>query len=106
MQYRRQLIEGGTYFFTVVTFGRRPILVTHVDDLRNAFAVVMRERPFTIDAHVIMPDHIHMIWTLPDGDADYPTRWRLIKHYFSRSIKRLSSEPVSPARQSKQERSI
>ena len=106
MQYRRQYVEGGTFFFTVVTFGRRPILIERIDDLRRAFAIVMKDRPFIIDAHVIMPDHIHMIWTLPEGDADYPTQWRLIKHYFSRMILPPMDEQISLARVSKKERQI
>lgn len=106
MHYRRQRLEGGTYFFTVVTFERRPILVKKIDDLRRAFAIVMNDRPFVIDAHVIMPDHIHMIWTLPEGDADYPTRWRLVKHYFSRMNLPAAGESISLSRASKQERPL
>lgn len=106
MQYRRNRIEGGTYFFTVVTFDRKPILVENVDKLRKAFAIVMKDRPFIIDAHVVLPDHIHMIWTLPESDSDYPTRWRLIKHYFSRSMIKTNGEIVSPVREKKKERPI
>jgi putative transposase len=106
MHYRRQRLEGGTYFFTVATFDRRPILIDNIENLRRAFAIVMKERPFIIDAHVIMPDHIHMIWTLPEFDSDYPTRWRLIKHYFSRMILPRNDELISLARISKKERQI
>lgn len=96
----------GHIFFTVVTFDRRPILVKNIDNLRRAFAIVMNDRPFIIDAYVIMPDHIHMIWTLPEGDADYPTRWRLIKHYFSRTIFPAADESISLSRAAKQERTL
>lgn len=83
--YRRWRILGGTYFFTVVTERRRRFLVTDVARLalRNAFAHVRRERPFTVDAIVLLPDHLHTVWTLPPGDADYSTRWRLIKTHFT-----------------------
>ena len=86
MQYRRAFTPGGTYFFTVVTEGRRPLLrsVEAVDVLREAFRVISQSRPFVIDAIVILPDHIHCIWTLPPGDADFATRWRLIKTRFTK----------------------
>jgi putative transposase len=81
MNYRRSRLAGGTYFFTVVTANRSPIFnnPAAVQCLRTTFRQVMHRHPFTIDALVVMPDHIHCIWTLPDGDANYPTRWRLIK---------------------------
>ena len=86
MQYRRAFTPGGTFFFTVVTEGRRPILASGeaVDVLRNAFRVVRQSRPFEIDAIVVMPDHLHCIWTLPPGDWDFPTRWRLVKTWFTK----------------------
>jgi putative transposase len=105
MQYRRQRNEGGTYFFTVVTFNRKPVLVENIARLRQAFDIVMKDRPFKIDAHVIMPDHIHMISTLPEFDSDYPTRWRLIKHYFSRMME-PGGETISHAREMKKERQV
>jgi putative transposase len=105
MQYRRQRDEGGTYFFTVVTFNRKPVLVENIARLRQAFDIVIKDRPFTIDAHVIMPDHIHMIWTLPEFDSDYPTRWRLIKHYFSKMME-SGGETISHTREMKKERQV
>ncbi|MDM7482209.1 MAG: transposase, partial [Halomonas sp.] len=76
--YRRAHIPGGTYFFTVVTYGRQPLLADHlnINALGRAFRRVKEERPFTMDAFVLMPDHLHCIWTLPEGDADYSSRWR------------------------------
>ncbi len=86
MRYRRAFVAGGSFFFTVVTEGRRPVFATAhaVDVLREAFKTVRRSRPFEIDAMVVMPDHLHCIWTLPEGDADFATRWRLIKTWFSK----------------------
>lgn len=87
MRYRRAKIKGGTYFFTVnVLERRRTLLVDHVAVLREAIREVKRRHPFHIDAMVILPDHLHALWTLPEGDADYPTRWMLIKAGFSRRI--------------------
>lgn len=85
MQYRRAFIPGGSWFFTVVTDQRRPILTSPaaVDTLREAFRTVRNKRPFRIDAIVVLPDHLHCIWTLPPGDADFATRWRLIKTWFT-----------------------
>ncbi|MEH2412989.1 REP-associated tyrosine transposase [Nostoc sp.] len=79
--YRKSRIEGGTYFFTQVTHQRQPWLCTDVARplLRSAFLKVREKYPFAIDAIVLLPDHIHCIWTLPPNDSDYATRWRLIK---------------------------
>ncbi len=101
MEYRRVLIPGGTYFFTLVTYQRRLILSSPetVERLRAAFRNITATRPFTIVASVILPDHMHFIWTLPPGDNDYPTRWRLIKSHFTRnSPLRRASENASRER--------
>jgi putative transposase len=81
---------GSTYFFTLVARNRRPILCHELirRSLRTAIANVRIARPFSIDAWVSMPDHLHCIWTLPEGDSDYSTRWSLIK----RSVSRFTSE--------------
>jgi putative transposase len=86
MHYRRLQLPGWTYFFTVVTHGRRPILGTEaaVSVMREAFRSVRATRPFTLDAIVILPDHLHCLWTLPENDADYTTRWRLVKTWFTK----------------------
>jgi len=77
--YRRVRVPGGSYFFTVnLLERRRRLLVEHIDLLRDAFRIVKQQRPFHIDAIVILPDHLHAIWTLPEGDADYSGRWRAI----------------------------
>jgi putative transposase len=86
MKYRRQLIPNASYFFTVVTHNRRAIFNNEqsIDILRKAFREVRVKYPYTIDAIVILPDHIHCIWTLPENDTDYTTRWRLIKTWFTK----------------------
>ncbi len=87
MEYRRAWRPGGWYFFTVVTYKRQPILTIpeNVSRLRVSFRHVMQKRPFDIDGIVVLPYHVHCIWRLPEEDADFATRWRLIKHFFSRS---------------------
>lgn len=79
--YRRARVPGASYFFTVVSEGRRPILTdaTIRAALRRAICEVRAEMPFRIDGWVLLPDHMHVIWTLPEGDADYSTRWKRIK---------------------------
>jgi len=81
--YRRVRIEGGCYFFTVVCWRRRPLFAdpARVELLRRAFRTVMRQRPFSIDAAIVLPNHLHCLWTLPEGDDDFSGRWREIKKY-------------------------
>lgn len=87
VRYRRNRVPGGTYFFTATLYDRRcTYLVDHIHALRTAFATVLAQRPFTIKGIVILPDHLHTIWTLPPGDSDYAGRWRAIKSGFSRSL--------------------
>jgi putative transposase len=84
VRYRRNFLPGGTYFFTVTLADRTSsVLVDHIGALRAAFRAGRRERPFTIDAIVILPDHLHAIFTLPNADADFSGRWRRIKGHFS-----------------------
>jgi putative transposase len=84
--YRRNYVPGGTYFFTLVTQDRRPILTTPLARrcLRDALELERSKAPFTLDAIVLLPDHLHAIWTLPEGDADYSIRWKRIKEQFTR----------------------
>jgi putative transposase len=103
--YRRYRIDGGTYFFTVnLTDRNRTLLTEHIDTLREAFRGVKKDHPFEIDAIVIMPEHLHTVWTLPDGDDDFSQRWRQIKSAFSREI--TKEEQISKSRLRKQERGI
>jgi putative transposase len=87
-EYRRTKIEGATYFFTVTCAKRHNnrILLEHIELLRSVIQKVKNRYPFKIDAIVILPEHLHCIWTLPSDDADYKTRWALIKAGFSREI--------------------
>jgi putative transposase len=94
---------GGSYFFTVNLADRRRALLTdHIDLLRAAFRQMRARHPFAIEAAVILPDHLHAIWTLPDGDADFATRWRLIKSGFSHGLP--GGERISANRAVKAER--
>lgn len=88
VRYRRARVSGATYFFTVTLRDRRrDWLTAHVDRLRSAIRDVRRQRPFTVDAIVVLPDHLHAMWTLPDGDADFSGRWRAIKARVSRALR-------------------
>jgi REP-associated tyrosine transposase len=86
VQYRRNFVGGGTYFFTVTLADRRStLLVDHVGALRAAFCQARLERPFVVDAIVVLPEHLHAILTLPHADSDFSGRWRRIKGHFSTS---------------------
>jgi putative transposase len=105
--YHRLYQNGGTYFFTVVTYRRNQVFLE--DDavalLNDCFEITRRDHPFTIDAYVILPDHLHMIWTLPETDCDFSMRWNLIKGNFSRRYG-TKLESLSTSRQKKREKSI
>src|SRR6185437_13050313 len=97
VRYRRNFISGGSFFFTVNLAERRLRLLTeNVDALRAAFRDTRASHPFTIEAIVVLPDHLHAIWTLPEGDSDFATRWRLIKSGFSRDLPK--NERISDSR--------
>jgi putative transposase len=104
-QYRRAFVPGGTFFFTVTLLERgRKLLTKHIDNLRRSFAAARQRRPFTVEAMVILPDHLHCIWTLPPGDADFSTRWHDITARFSAQIPR--GERLSARRWQRGERGI
>jgi putative transposase len=88
MRYRRVFIPGASYFFTLVVHERAPIFSDPdaVDLYRRAVYKVQTAWSFTLDAQVILPDHVHLLCTLPEGDTNYPTRVRLIKAAFTRSF--------------------
>jgi putative transposase len=96
--YRRLWITGGCYFFTVNLRERAPndLLLRHVDVLRASVCEVRRSWPFRIDAWVVLPDHLHCLWTLPEGDADFATRWRLIKAGFAHRLPRTEWRSAVP----------
>ena len=103
--YRRNFIPGGSFFFTVNLADRRSnLLIDRIDQLRSAFWYARTRHDFAIDAIVVMPDHLHTIWTLPPDDSDFAMRWRLIKTMFSRSVER--GERRSASRSTKSERGI
>ncbi len=106
--YRRYFVPGGTYFFTLVTCGRRPLfaLPENVVRLREAIAAVRREATSDFLTAVVLPEHRHFLWTLPPGDHDYSKRIGRIKVRFTRSCP--SGEPValSASRQKHRERAV
>ncbi len=103
--YVRAFVPGGTFFFTVnVLERRRGLLTVHIDDLRAVFAAARQRRPFIVDAIVILPDHLHCIWTLPPDDSDFSPRWHDIKARFAARIP--PGEPLSARRDRKGERGI
>ncbi|MFN3397300.1 MAG: REP-associated tyrosine transposase [Sulfurimicrobium sp.] len=103
--YTRAFTPGGTFFFTVNLADRSKSLLTgNIDKLRASLRLVRERHPFHIDAIVVLPEHLHTIWTLPPGDTDYPTRWALIKAGFSRTLPRV--ERVASSRIAKGERGI
>jgi putative transposase len=103
--YRRNRVPGGTYFFTVNLLDRRSdLLVEHIQDLRSAVRHVRAQAPFHIDAWVVLPEHMHCVWTLPEGDTDFSGRWRTIKGAFSKSLP--TGELRSASRAGKGERGI
>ena len=87
-EYRRPRTPGATWFFTVNLAERRGnrLLLDHIDALRQVFRRVTADHPFEIDAMVVLPEHLHCVWTLPEGDNDYKTRWSLIEAGFSRGV--------------------
>jgi putative transposase len=106
-EYRRIKIAGGTYFFTVVSQGRRPIL-THAEvrqAIREGISLVRQTMPFTIEAWVLLPDHLHTIWTLPENDAKYAVRWAVIKSCVTKRCGSLSvpGENVNISKRKRQE---
>ena len=103
-QYRRAKINGSTFFFTIVLADRSShLLVEQIDRLRQAYRVVQERRPFETVAVCILPDHVHAIWTLPEDDADFSTRWSLIKSGFSRG---LDARPRSQSKLAKREKGV
>lgn len=105
MDYHRAYVKGGCYFFTVTLANRKEkLLVQHIDALRASIKYVKDRYPFIINAIVILPNHLHCIWTLPDGDCDYAKRWSLIKIHFSKKLPK--TERINSSRLQKGERGI
>jgi putative transposase len=93
--YLRAYRPNGTFFFTVVTYRRRPLLTLPEGRriLRQVIVDVRQEYPFEIDAWVLLPEHLHCIWTLPPGDSDFSKRWGLIKARFTKRAGHLFRRP-------------
>ncbi len=106
--YRRAYLKGGTFFFTVVSYRRFPIFKdeTAIDLLWQCFQTTMVLCPFRVDAMVILPDHLHTIWTLPSNDPDFSTRWKRIKATFSRHYRGCIIEDISGSMRRKKEKGI
>jgi putative transposase len=95
-EYRRAKVEGGVYFFTVALADRSgDLLVLEVDRLREAYRVAQKKRAFETIAICILPDHLHAIWHLPEGDQDFSSRWSLIKSGFSRGLAAVAARSAS-----------
>jgi putative transposase len=92
--YRRYYVPGGTYFFTVVTHQRRHFLTDEGPRtlFRDAIQKVKAERPFTLFASVLLPDHFHCVWVLPPGDDNYSLRWAQIKEEFTRTFLKVGGQ--------------
>lgn len=104
--YRRANITGGTYFFTANTFRRLPVLTEPPvrAALREAIRQTRATHPFDIDAWVLLPDHLHCIWTLPEGDADFSIRWAKIKRYVSKECgAKFGAQDLSESRNKRRE---
>lgn len=103
--YRRARVPGATYFFTVNLLNRRSdLLVRHIDLLRETVRATRSRYPFYIDAWVVLPDHMHCVWTLPDGDVDFALRWKVIKFAFARRLPK--TEVLTATQRSRGERGI
>jgi putative transposase len=106
MHYRRHHQPGACYFFTLVTYQRQPLLTqTNIDHLRRAFKREMQKRAFSIDAIVILPDHLHTLWQLPEQDSNYSVRWSNIKRFFSTSCEHIQ-QTASKSRDNKREKAV
>jgi putative transposase len=103
--YRRANIEGGLFFFTITLADRSDdLLVRYIDRLRRIYRTIQQRHPFETVAICVLPDHLHALWRLPSGDANFPLRWSLIKSGFSRGLP--GNEPRSQSKLAKRERGL
>lgn len=107
-EYRRSYIPGATYFFTLTTLDRRPILVQEPfrSALRQAIIEVRKKLPFESIAWVLLPDHLHTIWKLPETDANFSIRWSLIKQHVTRECIGAQNTGTTKSRQERREGTI
>jgi len=105
-EYRRLYVPGASWFFTVNLAERKSnrLLVDNIALLRLAFEYTKKRHPFRMDAVVVLPDHLHCVWTLPPDDTDFSIRWNLLKGHFSRSIEK--GERISQSREKRRERGL
>ena len=105
MRYRRLIYPGGVYFFTINLRDRKSsLLISHIDELRQSFKKVQLRYPFKLPGIVILPEYLHMLMELPDGDSNYSLCLSLIKRYFSMQLRPV--EYINEARVKKRERGI
>lgn len=108
--YRRYFVAGATYFFTIVTYQRQRLFAdsSNVQLLRQALAATKKELPFDINAAVVLPDHVHFLWTLPPGDVAYPKRIGRMKVAFTHALHGIAQLPgdVSPSRRKHHESNV
>ncbi len=106
MDYRRAWHAGGTYFFTINLLERKnnDCLVKHIEQLKQAIQQVKKRYPFIIHAWVVLPEHMHCVIELREGNHDFATRIRLIKSNFSKAIPK--AEYISDVRKRRNERGI
>ena len=104
-RYRRINIDGGTFFFTLALADRSSdLLVSQIDRLRHSYKVMQERLPFETIAICILPDHLHALWRLPNGDSDFASRWSLFKSGFSRGLP--AAEMRSASKEAKREKGI
>jgi putative transposase len=104
-RYRRAKLDGGTFFFTVTLADRSSkLLVQQIDLLRQSYAFVLQQYPFETVAICVLPNHLHAIWSLPQGDSNFSLRWSLVKSRFSRGL--VSNAQRSASKIRKREKGI
>lgn len=93
------------YFFTVNTYRRQQVLTEapFYQALKRSLRAVRAKHPFTIEAFVLLPDHLHCLWTLPENDADYAVRWNIIKRGVSQQTRRLIAPALTASRRQRGE---
>ncbi|MBN2098670.1 MAG: transposase [Dehalococcoidia bacterium] len=99
-EYRRTKIEGATYFFTVVTYRRQPVLCLpeSLDAMKDVMSNVAERYPFQTDACVVLPDHLHFVWTLPEGDSAYSVRLAMFNKEMTKRLGSSISADCAPSR--------
>jgi putative transposase len=105
-QYRRVYFPGGSFFFTIVVNGRKPIFKSAISRklLREAWSTIHKKYPFTLVACCLLPEHLHCIWTMPENDSDYSMRWKGIKGLFSKEYNKVVRPVVKLSKSMKKKR--